>query len=226
MRARIARHCYLAAGAAATVAATAGCGAILDAAAPSRAAPAPVTLTAPAAPSMLVAVTGPGGMSTLIRQVITATARPREDLDVLTAGQRGRAAHRLYLAVPGPGDRPGPAHGPGPGGECLPAEPVPARRDGLARRRSRRAGARSRPARRPPSRAGSIRCGCRWPSPAPGRRIATSLPGDCSIAANADHRSGEPGWFTFRRAGRAAVRRESQRPARPRANWTGTMSSP
>jgi outer membrane protein OmpA-like peptidoglycan-associated protein len=91
VRARIARHCYIAAGAAATVAATAGCGAILDASAPGRAVPAPVTLTAPATPSMLVAVTGPNGMSTLIRRVITATARPREDLDVLRAGQRGRA---------------------------------------------------------------------------------------------------------------------------------------
>jgi outer membrane protein OmpA-like peptidoglycan-associated protein len=115
VRARIARHCYLAAGAAATVAATAGCGAILDASAPSRAVPAPVTLTAPATPSMLVAVTGPNGMSTLIRQVITATARPREDLDVLRVGQRGRALiasispYPIRVTVPG---QPG-ALGPG-----------------------------------------------------------------------------------------------------------------
>jgi outer membrane protein OmpA-like peptidoglycan-associated protein len=100
VRARIARRCYLAAGAAATVAATAGCGAILDAAAPSRAAPAPVTLTAPAAPSMLVVVTGPGGISTLVRNVITETARPGEDLNVVSAGKRARAL--IASASPSP----------------------------------------------------------------------------------------------------------------------------
>ena len=73
----------------------------------------PVTLTASATPSMLVAVTGPGGMSTLIRQVITATARPREDLNVLRAAQRGRALitsispSPVRVAVPGQPAPPG-----------------------------------------------------------------------------------------------------------------------
>ncbi|HUY48636.1 MAG TPA: OmpA family protein [Streptosporangiaceae bacterium] len=89
--ARIARHSYLAAGAAAMIAVTAGCGGVLGApAADPATAAAAVTLTEQVAPALLVAVPGPSGTGQLLSQVVAATARPREDLDVLTA-ERGRA---------------------------------------------------------------------------------------------------------------------------------------
>lgn len=88
---RIARHSCAATGAAAIVAATAGCGAILTAPIPSRVSTAPSTVTVRAAPSMLVVVTGPGGPGQLVSQVVTATSRPREDLDVLDPDEQGRA---------------------------------------------------------------------------------------------------------------------------------------
>lgn len=78
-------------GVAAIVAATAGCSVLLGAPAASQVPMAPSTLTARAAPSMLVVVTGAGGPGQLVSQVVTATARPREDLDVLAAGLRTRA---------------------------------------------------------------------------------------------------------------------------------------
>jgi outer membrane protein OmpA-like peptidoglycan-associated protein len=62
---------------------------------------------------MLVVVPGPGGMTQRIRQVITETARPREDLDVLRATERGRALIAATapaparLAVPGQPAPPG-----------------------------------------------------------------------------------------------------------------------
>jgi hypothetical protein len=40
---------------------------------------------------MLVVVAGPGGTGQRISQVVTATARPREDLNVLEVNERGRA---------------------------------------------------------------------------------------------------------------------------------------
>lgn len=79
----IARHSCAAAGTVALAAATAGCSAILSSAPVGPVAPAPVPLTVHVTPSMLVAVTGPGGPDQLVRQVVTATARPREDLEVL-----------------------------------------------------------------------------------------------------------------------------------------------
>jgi outer membrane protein OmpA-like peptidoglycan-associated protein len=88
---RIAQHSWAATGAAAIVAGTAGCGAILTAPAASHLPTAPSTVTVQAAPSMLVVVTGPSGPGQLVSQVVTATARPREDLDVLEPGEPGRA---------------------------------------------------------------------------------------------------------------------------------------
>lgn len=183
MRARIARHCYLAAGAAAAVAATAGCSAILDASAPSRAVPAPVTLTAPAAPSMLVAVTGPNGMSTLIRQVITATARPREDLDVLTAGRRGRALIASTSPSPVRVTVPGRPTALGPGASAYQQSQY--EHAVTAWRGQVEAGRRAVASR---TKAAVVRWvhSVRLPvavAGPPDRRI-TSLPGDCSIAAS------------------------------------------
>ena len=183
MTARIARHCYLAAGAVATVAATAGCGAILDASAPGRAAPPPVRLTAPAAPSMLVAVTGPGGLSPLIRQVITATARPREDLDVLRAGQQGRALSASISPPPVRVTVPGPPSAPGPGASAYQQSQY--EHAMTAWRGDIEAGRRAVAAR---TRAATLRWvhAVRLPvavTGPPDRRIA-SLPGDCSIAAS------------------------------------------
>ena len=60
----------------------------------------------------------------------------------------------------------------------------------------------------------------------PADQRAASLPAECSLAASTGHGPGEPGWLAFPRPGRAAVRREPQRHAPRRANWTGTTSSP
>jgi outer membrane protein OmpA-like peptidoglycan-associated protein len=49
---------------------------------------------------MLVVVTGRGGISTLVRNVITETARPGEDLNVVSAGKRVRAL--IASASPSP----------------------------------------------------------------------------------------------------------------------------
>ena len=87
---RVAWYSCAATGAAAIVAATAGCSPLLTAAAVSPAPSARVSLTAQATPAMLVVVTGPASTEPLIRQVITATARPREDLRVLGNGGRAR----------------------------------------------------------------------------------------------------------------------------------------
>ena len=114
MKVGIARRSYLAAGAVAIVAATAGCGSVLGAPAGAPATTAPMTVTEQVAPSLLVVVPGPGGMGQLLSQVVTATARPREDLEVLEAGQRGRALiasespRPASMVVPGKPEPPGP----------------------------------------------------------------------------------------------------------------------
>ncbi len=87
---RVAWYSCAGAGAAAIVAAMAGCSPLLSSAAVSPAPPARVSLTARATPAMLVVVTGPASTEPLIRQVITATARPREDLRVLRNGGQAR----------------------------------------------------------------------------------------------------------------------------------------
>ena len=83
------RSCAIA-GAVAIVAATAGCSALLDPLGAGHPSAAPLPLTVPATPSMLVVVPGPGSTGPLVRQVIAATARPREDLEVLGAAGHGR----------------------------------------------------------------------------------------------------------------------------------------
>jgi outer membrane protein OmpA-like peptidoglycan-associated protein len=86
----IAHRGYLAAGAAAIVAVTAGCSAVLGASGRGPSAASPVLLTEQVAPSMLVVVAGRGGTGQRIGQVVTATGRPREDLNVLQVNARGR----------------------------------------------------------------------------------------------------------------------------------------
>ena len=184
MKARIARHCYLAAGAAATVAATAGCSAILAAPAASRTAPAPLTLTARAAPSLLVAVAGPDGMSPLARQVIAATARPREDLDVLRAGQRGRPPLASTSPSPVRVTVPGRPVAPGPGASAYQQSQY---RNALTHWHDEvRAGRRAVAARTKAALAGwagSLRLPVAVPGPAD--QPAASLPGECPLAAAA-----------------------------------------
>jgi len=111
--ARIARQSYLTVGTAVLVAVTAGCSAILGAPVDGPAPAAPVPVTVRAEPSMLVVTVGPGGMSQLVRRVVTATARPREDLEVLEPAERGRALLAsnspapVRVLVPGRPARPG-----------------------------------------------------------------------------------------------------------------------
>jgi len=97
---RIARHSYLAVGAAALVVATASCGPVLGALGDGPKTAATVPLTVKVTPSMMVAVLGPAGMDQLLHRVVAATARPREDLEVLGADARGRAL--VAANSPGP----------------------------------------------------------------------------------------------------------------------------
>jgi outer membrane protein OmpA-like peptidoglycan-associated protein len=107
----IAHRGYLAAGAVAIIATTVGCSALLGA--PSDASPAgpPVTLTQRVTPSMLVVVAAPGRTGQWIEQVVTATARPREDLTVIEAEGRGR----VVVA----------SQSPAPATVVVPGKPVP-----------------------------------------------------------------------------------------------------
>lgn len=98
MRMRISQRSCLVAGAAVLVAATAGCRVDLGAPVNDPQAGA-VRFTDPAAASMLVIVSGAPGARPLAAQVIPATTRPREDLDVLEAGSWGRA---VAAAAPPP----------------------------------------------------------------------------------------------------------------------------
>jgi OmpA-OmpF porin, OOP family len=80
---------YLVAGAVVMVAATAGCGAVL-ATPVNDSPPGPVRVTEHVPPALLVVVVGPDGAGPLVRQVVTETARPREDLNVVETSRRGR----------------------------------------------------------------------------------------------------------------------------------------
>jgi outer membrane protein OmpA-like peptidoglycan-associated protein len=132
---------------------------------------------------MLVAVTGPGGLSPLIRQVITATARPREDLDVLRAGQRGRALIASISPSPVRVTVPGQPKAPGPGASAYQQSQY---QHALTHWRGEVEAGRHTVAAR--TKAATVRWVHSVPLPAgvtgpPERRIA-SLPGDCSIAAS------------------------------------------
>lgn len=100
MKRTIAHRGYLAAGAVAIIATTAGCGALLAAPSDDRPAGPPVTLTERVTPSMLVLVAAPGRTGQRIEQVVTATARPREDLNVIEADGRGRVVVASQSSAP------------------------------------------------------------------------------------------------------------------------------
>jgi outer membrane protein OmpA-like peptidoglycan-associated protein len=132
---------------------------------------------------MLVAVTGPSGMSTLIRQVITATARPREDLDVLTVGQRGRTLLASTSPFPVRVTVPGRPTALGPGASAYQQSQ---HEHAMTTWRSEvKAGRRAVAARTEAAVVRwvhSVRAPVALTGP-PDRRVA-SLPGDCSIAAS------------------------------------------
>ena len=121
MKARIARRRYLAAGAIAMLAAIVGCGSILDTTAGDQTT-APIRLTEQVAPSLLVVVPGPADMDQLLNRLVTATARPSEDLEMLEAGARGRSLVDFGVAAAGLGGRSWPARAAWPGREFLPAD--------------------------------------------------------------------------------------------------------
>jgi len=110
-----ARCGYLAAGAVAIIATTAGCSALLSAPNDGSSAGPPVTLTERVTPSMLVVVAAPGRTGQRIEQVVTATARPREDLNVIEADGRGRVVVASQSPAPAkvvvPGKPAPPANG-------------------------------------------------------------------------------------------------------------------
>jgi outer membrane protein OmpA-like peptidoglycan-associated protein len=114
MKGRLTHRSCLAAGAAAMIAATAGCSGLLGAHVDGVSTGTSATLTRRVAPSMLVAVAGLGG-SGQFGQVIPATARPHEDLDVLKAHVRGRAVIASQSPPPARVVVPGPPASPGPG---------------------------------------------------------------------------------------------------------------
>jgi outer membrane protein OmpA-like peptidoglycan-associated protein len=133
---------------------------------------------------MLVAVTGAGGMSPLIRQVITATARPREDLDVLRPASRGRALVASISPSPVRVTVPGRPTAPGPGASAYQQSQY---EHALTHWRGEvEAGRRAVAARTKAAIvrwADSLRLPVTATSP-PDQRAA-SLPGECSIAASA-----------------------------------------
>ena len=133
---------------------------------------------------MLVVVTGPASTKPLIRQVITATARPREDLRVLGNGGR---AEPLAADSPAPATVvvPGRPAAPGPGASSFQQSQY---QHALALwRRQVAAGQRSVAARTKAAVARwvrSLRLPAAFAVPAaPGRRAA-SLPRDCALAAS------------------------------------------
>jgi outer membrane protein OmpA-like peptidoglycan-associated protein len=180
---RITRHSCAATGVAAIVAATAGCGAILTVPTGSHVSTAPATLTAQAAPSMLVAVTGPGGPARLVSQVVTVTARPREDLDVLDPDMPGRA---LIAST-----SPSPARVAVPGRPAAPGRGASSYQEGqyqhaLAGWRVQVAAARRTVAARTKAAVARWAQSLRLPVPATGAasQRAATLPQDCALAAS------------------------------------------
>lgn len=184
MKGRIAHRSYLAAGAAAIVAATAGCSGLLGARVDDASTRTSATLTRQVAPSMLVAVAGRGGTGQF-GHVIPATARPREDLAVLKAQTRGRAVVASQSPSPARAKVPGPPSSPGPGASAYQ----------LARYRKARAawqaevaaGWRSVTARTSAATAAwvrGLRLGATLAGPPPSA-AAASLPAECALAASA-----------------------------------------
>lgn len=114
MKARIVRHRYLAAGAIAMLAAIVGCGSILDTTVGDQTT-APIRLTERVAPSLLVAVPGPADMDQLLSRLVTATARPSEDLEMLEAAARGHILVDSESPPPASVYVPGQPAAPGPG---------------------------------------------------------------------------------------------------------------
>jgi outer membrane protein OmpA-like peptidoglycan-associated protein len=180
---RIARHSWATTGAAAIVAATAGCGAILAAPAASPRPAAPGRLTVQAAPSMLVVVNAPGGPAQMVRQVVTATARTREDLAVLDPNQRGRALIASTSPAPASLAVPGRPTAPGRGASSYQQgqyEHAMTRWQGQVAAGRRAVAARTKAAVE------------RWahalrltvPAPGPAGQPAATLPRDCSLAAS------------------------------------------
>lgn len=181
---RIARRSYAAAGAATIVASTAGCGALLGAPVANQGLTAPLRLTAAATPSMLVVVTGPGGPGRLVSQVVTTTARPREDLDLLAAGLRARpviaSTSPAPAAVPVPGLPAAPGHGASSYQEGQYQHALTRWRGKVAAGR-RAVAARSKVAVTDWVQALKLQGAVPGPAAPPG----VSLPRDCSVAANA-----------------------------------------
>jgi len=84
------RTIWLTAAASAVILATAGCGPGLFSAGQPVPSGRPVVLTQHVAASALVAVTGAGGPDSMLFDVLAATARPQEHLDIEQAGGRGQ----------------------------------------------------------------------------------------------------------------------------------------
>jgi outer membrane protein OmpA-like peptidoglycan-associated protein len=185
VKVRIARRRCLAAGAAAIIAATAGCGSVLGAPTAGPATTAPMTVTEQVAPSLLVVVPGPGGMGQLLSQVVTTTARPREDLEVLQAGQPGRPLIASESAPPVSVIVPGKPVPPGPGASSYQQARY---QEGLTGWRGQVAAGKRTVATR------TAAADAAWVGSLPLREAvagspsssaAASLPGECTIAASA-----------------------------------------
>jgi outer membrane protein OmpA-like peptidoglycan-associated protein len=184
VKGRIAHRSCLAAGAAAIVAATAGCHSGLGAQVDGASTGASATLTSHVAPSMLVAVAGRAGTGQF-GQIIPATARPREDLAVLKAQTRGRAAIASQSPPPARVTVPGPPRSPGPGSSAY--QQARYRKARAAWRAEVAAGRRSVATRTGAATAAwvhSLRLGAALAGPSPSA-AAASLPAECTLAASA-----------------------------------------
>jgi outer membrane protein OmpA-like peptidoglycan-associated protein len=132
---------------------------------------------------MLVVVNAPGGPAQMVRQVVTATARPREDLAVLDPNQRGRALIASTSPAPASLAVPGRPTAPGRGASSYQQgqyEHAMTRWQGQVTAGRRAVAARTKAAVE------------RWahalrltvPAPGPAGQPAATLPRDCSLAAS------------------------------------------
>ena len=134
---------------------------------------------------MLVVVTGPVSTEPLIRQVITATARPREDLRVLRSGGQARPLAAADSPAPATVVVPGRPAAPGPGASSFQQSQY---QHALARWRGQVAAGRRSVATRTKAAVArwirSLRLPATLAAPAGQGQRPAGLPRDCALAAS------------------------------------------
>ncbi len=172
---------------------------------------------------MLVVVAGPGSTGSLVRQVITATARPREDLEVLGATGHGRPLIAADSPAPASLVVAGRPAAPGRGASSFQQSQY---QHALTRWREEVAAGEHAVATRSKAAVAhwvgslGLQAAVTGPAGLPG----VSLPRDCSLAASTVSGLVDQAGSRFR--GRAVLLSVARLSGRSYgANWTGTMSS-